>query len=478
MDTPGQAQLRRPLPVLRLRRASWSSCLTRSLLPLFAHGAALTSTTIQPGSRDYDVLVVGGGPAGSTVATLLAGRGERVLLVEKDHHPRFHIGESLLPMNVPLLEELGVKEAIDRIGMPKFGIELVSPDHDAAMTLDFSQSWDQRYFYSYQVRRSEFDHVLLKNAAAKGARVVEGCRIQHVAFPAGGGVVATGRDDAGGEQVFSAKFLVDASGRDTLLANQLGIKQRNPKHKSAAVFAHFTGAHRLADKDEGNISIFWFEHGWFWFIPLADGTTSIGAVCSPEFIKARGTDVTSFLMGQIGLCPALAERLRDATICGPATATGNYSYVAQRMTGRNYILLGDAYAFIDPVFSTGVYLAMKGGFLGADVVSACLHGTPAQADRAMRRFEAAVARSLASFSWYIYRMNRPAMRQLFMAPRNIFRMREALLALLSGDVFGRSPIEAPLMLFKGIYFIQSLFLKDTAASGGQATGGPASGRGE
>jgi flavin-dependent dehydrogenase len=426
------------------------------------------SPEISPGTLEYDVLVVGGGPAGSTAAALLASRGERVVLVDKDRHPRFHIGESLLPMNVPLLEELGVKAEIDRIGMPKFGVEFVSPDHDATTTLDFAQSWDKRYFYSYQVRRSEFDHVLLKNAAAKGARVVEGCRIQQVAFPAGGGVVATGRDDSGAEQVFSAKFLVDASGRDTLLANQLAIKQRNPRHKSAAVFAHFTGAHRLADRNAGHISIFWFAHGWFWFIPLADGTTSVGAVCSPDFIKARGTDETTFLMRLIALCPALQERLRDATICGPATATGNYSYVAQRMTGPNHIMIGDAYAFIDPVFSTGVYLAMKGGFLGADVVSACLHQTPARADRAMRRFEAAVARSLASFSWYIYRMNRPAMRQLFMAPRNYFRMREALLALLSGDVFGRSPIEGPLMLFKGVYFLKSLFLKDSAAFGDQA----------
>ena len=420
-------------------------------------------------SGDYDVLVVGGGPAGSTVAALLAGRGERVLLVEKDRHPRFHIGESLLPMNVPLLDELGVKDEIERISMPKFGIEFVSPDHATTTTLDFAQSWDQRYFYSYQVRRSEFDHVLLKNAAAKGATIVEGCRISGIAFLPDGGVTATGRDDAGSTAAFTAKFLVDASGRDTLLANQLAIKQRNPRHNSAAVFAHFTGAQLLAGRAEGHISIFWFAHGWFWFIPLADGTTSIGAVCSPEFIKARGTDVTSFLLGLIALCPSLSQRLRDATICGPASATGNYSYLAEHMTGRrsgrNYILLGDAYAFIDPVFSTGVYLAMKGGFLGADVVTACLHETPARANRAMRRFEATVAGSLSRFSWYIYRMNRPAMRQLFMAPRNYFRMREALLGLLSGDVFARSPIRSRLFLFKAVYFVHCLFLQDWAAFG-------------
>jgi flavin-dependent dehydrogenase len=231
------------------------------------------------------------------------------------------------------------------------------------------------------------------------------------------------------------------------------------------VFAHFTGAHRLPDKAEGNISVFWFAHGWFWFIPLFDGTTSVGAVCSPEFIKARGTDVTTFLMSLIAMCPALGERLKDATICGPATATGNYSYRAERMSGRNFIMLGDAYAFIDPVFSTGVYLAMKGGFLGADAVCTCLHESEAQARRAVRRFEAAVTRSIANFSWYIYRVNRPAMRELFMRPRNFFRMQEALLSLLSGDVFGHSPIRSRLVLFKCVYFTKSLSLKLSAKVG-------------
>ncbi len=413
-------------------------------------------------ASDYDVLVVGGGPAGSTVAALLAARGERVLLVEKDRHPRFHIGESLLPMNVPLLEKLGVKNEIDRIGMPKYGVEFVSPTHNKAVTLDFAQGWDKRFFYSYQVRRSEFDHILLKNAAARGATVVEGCRVADVTFPAEGGVVATAKADDGCEHRFTARFLVDASGRDTLLANKLSLKQRNEQHKSAAVFAHFRGAHRLPDKAEGNISVFWFAHGWFWFIPLMDGTTSIGAVCSPEFIKARGTDVTSFLHQLIALCPALSARLADAEICSEAQATGNYSYRSKRMSGDRYLMLGDAYAFIDPVFSTGVYLAMKGGFLGADVVSAALHGTAAEARRAVRGFEAAVRESLASFSWYIYRMNRPAMRDLFMAPRNAFRMQEALLSLLSGDVFGHSPIKPSLVLFKCIYFIKAFALKHSA----------------
>jgi flavin-dependent dehydrogenase len=404
----------------------------------------------------FDVLVVGGGPAGSTIATLLSRRGERVLLVEKDRHPRFHIGESLLPMNMPLFEELGVSDEIARIGIPKYGVEFVSPWHAGSPSMmEFALGWDKSLTQAYEVRRSEFDHVLLKHAAAHGTEVIEGCRITGVEFPADGVVIATAKGDDGQERQFQAKFLVDASGRDTLLASKFGTKVSNKHHHSASVYGHFTGAYRLPGKAAGNITLYWFDHGWFWYIPLLDGTTSVGVVCHADFIKNRKTDVTTFFKDVIELSPELAARLRNAEMTGPATATGNYSYKSNRIFGPGYIMVGDDYGFVDPVFSSGVLLAMQGGFFAADAVTACLHKPKAEAERMLRRYEADVNRAMTRFSWFIYRVNRHAIRSLFIHHGNPLRMREAVMSLLSGDVFRPSPIHTRLRLFKGLYYLKT-----------------------
>ncbi|MEO7115765.1 MAG: NAD(P)/FAD-dependent oxidoreductase [Caldimonas sp.] len=404
---------------------------------------------------DCDVLVIGGGPAGATIAALLAERGRDVVIAEKGHHPRFHIGESLLPANAALFDRLGVRDRVETIGMAKYGVEFVSPDHEHRQFIEFSEAWDKSMPYAWQVRRSQLDEVLFLNAAAKGARTFEGHRVRSVEFDADGATVEVELDD-GARRRWRARFIVDASGRDTLLANQLRCKEKNPRHNSSALYGHYTGAERLPGKLEGNITIFWFEHGWFWFIPLADGTTSIGAVCWPYYLKSRTKPLPEFFRDTVALSPELEQRLAGAQLVDERVyATGNYSYSSQRSSGDRYLLIGDAYAFVDPVFSSGVYLAMQNAFDGADVVAAVLDGKR-EAKALQRRFDRHMRHGPREFSWFIFRITNPTIREFFMSPQNPFRVKEALISLLAGDIFGRTPIWGSIRVLKALYYVVSI----------------------
>ncbi len=406
--------------------------------------------------RRCDVLVIGGGPAGSTVAPLLVEKGYHVVLLEKARHPRFHIGESLLPANLPLFERLGVADEVKTIGMEKWGAEFVSPHHDRPQAFHFAEAWDKSMPYAYQVKRADFDAVLIGNAARKGVEVYQGCKAKAVDFLPDQTVVVRARDDDRREFEWLARFVVDASGRDTFLANRFQIKHRNPRHNSSAIYGHFAGATRNSGQAEGHITIFWFEHGWFWFIPMLGGVTSVGMVTWPYFMKTRGErSVERFLLDGIAACPALATRLTNASLVTPVEATGNFSYVSERNHGRNYLLLGDAYAFIDPVFSSGVLLAMHSGLVGAETIDTCLR-QPAAAPVALRRFDRIMRHGPQQFSWFIYRVTNPIMRDFFMGPRNVFRVKEALLSVLAGDIFGKTPIWRALRLFKLIYYLANV----------------------
>jgi flavin-dependent dehydrogenase len=409
-------------------------------------------------ARHCDIFVIGCGPAGSTISALLAEKGHDVAVVDKERHPRFHIGESLLPLNMPILERLGVWDELVRIGIRKDAAEFESHAHGKTVEFPFAEAFDKRWTHAFQVRRSEFDEMLLRNCAAKGARVFEGARVTSVEFGnlarAEPTVVQVQLED-NSTQSWRARYLVDASGRDTFLANRFDIKRRNRRHASAAIYGHFRNARRNPGSAEGNITIVWFEHGWFWFIPLKDGTTSVGAVCWPAYMKSRKSEPTKFFMETIALCPEIAARLEHAELTAPVTATGNYSYASTRMSGDGYLMIGDAWAFIDPVFSSGVYLAMNSATLGADVVDASL-ADPSRNAALNREFEGTIRRGVNVFSWMIYRMTLPVIRKLFLTPNNRFGVQSAVVSLLAGDVFRGGPVRPRLFLFRMIYYAHSL----------------------
>jgi flavin-dependent dehydrogenase len=310
---------------------------------------------------------------------------------------------------------------------------------------------------AYQVRRSQFDEILFRRAERVVAEARERCRVREVDLgdeknpPR---VTAVGAD--GTVHEWRPKFVVDATGRETLLGNRLKMKRKNPEHNSAALFGHFRNARRDAGELEGNIIIFWFDHGWFWFIPLKDGVTSVGAVVWPYYMKNRDKPVREFFLDTIALCPALKERLAEAELVEEPTATGNYSYHSDRCQGDNYVMLGDAYTFIDPVFSSGVMLAMNSAFAGADVVSARLAADSAAEAKARKRFEFVTREGPKQFSWFIYRVTNPTLREMFMSPSDRFDMKKALLSVLAGDVFGNTPIQKGLRVFQAAYYVLSL----------------------
>ena len=399
-----------------------------------------------------DVLVIGGGPAGSAISTKLAQMGRDVVMLEKEQHPRFHIGESLLPLNMPIFEELGVLDQVEEIGIRKYGAEFNDENYQNQATYYFENALDESIPFAYEVKREDLDTILFRNAEKNGVKTFEKNRVTLVDFNDDHSSLVECADGDGNTTKWHSRFLVDASGRSTFLARKFDIKKRSKEHNSAAIFGHFDNVVRREGRDEGNISLAWFDHGWFWMIPFKDGSVSVGAVCWPHYLNSRKTDVEQFLWDTIAMCPPVANRMKEAKLTTPVTATGNFTYAASRMAGNGYLMVGDAFAFLDPVFSSGVLLGMAGGLKGAKVVNTILDN-PEKTEQLIKAHDKEMRMAIKTFSWFIYRKTQPAMRYLFMvrAERRVKR-EKGVTSLLAGDLFRGLPIGRHLLIFKFYYY--------------------------
>ena len=429
-------------------------------------GAAATNVADAAADTQVDVLVIGGGPAGTTAATFLARQGWKVVLLEKDVHPRFHIGESLLPMNLPILQRLGVLDRVAAIGVHKPGADFpMRGDRDSINVFRFDRALDPQFGHAYQVRRSEFDQLLFDNALASGVDARQQVKVERVEFGADGRPERVHARDADGEALaFRPRYLVDASGRDTFLGSRLKLKKKNPAHQSAAIFSHFRGVTRRPGEEAGNITVERFAHGWMWLIPLREDVMSVGAVCFPEYLKTRQGDNESFLMDTLRATPSVWSRMADAERIAPVHATGNYSYTCTRMHGPGWVMAGDAFAFIDPVFSSGVYLGMNGGEQAAKTVDAILRD-PAREAAEQKAMDRRLRRGLRYFSWFIYRFTTPVMEALFAEPRNHLQLEQAVISMLAGDVFDNKAVRWRLRVFRVVYALTAMRMAPQALAG-------------
>ena len=376
---------------------------------------------------DCDVIVAGGGPAGSAAASWLARAGHRVILFERDRFPRFHIGESLLASVNDVLAAIGADDLVRQAGFPqKWGATFMSGDGRVERYADFGAAPDVRMPQTWQVPRATFDHLLLRHAASSGADVREQHRILDVAFDDAGVMVTVQSSEIGGPpRPVRAQAIVDASGRGGLLSRKFDLRVDEPRLANLAVFSHYSGVPRQDGRRAGDIRIVARgDLGWFWLIPISADLMSVGVVLPRSAASAlQGIEPGTLLDRTIAETPAVAQLLASARREWPVRVEKDFSFSSRAYAGDRWLLAGDAGSFLDPVFSTGVAIALESGLEAAQAVAAGM----AKGDLSARRFGRFARRQrrrYRSFRRFVLGFYTPEFRDLFFAeepPRRMFR---------------------------------------------------------
>jgi FADH2-dependent halogenase len=403
--------------------------------------------------ENYDVAIIGGGPAGSTAATLLSKAGRRVIVLERDKFPRFHIGESLLPFSMQTFTRLGLQEKLRAGFLEKFGGEIAEAGGEKAAKFYFKDGFGSRTDRSYQVTRSKFDKMLLDHAAESGAEVREETVVEDVDFDRDGAILFLGRDGRLSENI-RARYVVDASGRNSVIGNKFKLKKSYQHLQKLSLFAHYEGLEREEGIDATLTRMVRTLQSWFWVIPLENDRTSIGIVLEAADFKRSGLSAEEFFARSIAEQPLVRNRIGSGRRVSQVYTAADFSYRNERLTGDRWLLAGDAAGFIDPVFSSGVFLAVLAGEQAADVLHEVLDH-PKRARRLFRHYERLVNRAMDVYlrfveSWY----SGKEFIEVFLTPTELFQIPPAVNAVLGGNIGNRFAIRWRMELFYLIVRLQ------------------------